>query len=66
MTIEIVNVMKASGYGSDTNQGRTGVAADIGRFQLGSAIDGTSDIVALCVQSLSSGAEVYHASLGWR
>lgn len=56
----------ASGFASDTNQVRGGIAADIGRFQLGSAIDGTSDILALCVQNLAAGTEVYHASLGWR
>jgi len=65
-TISAEGTVLSSGYGSDTNQNRAGVTADLGRFQLGSLIDGTSDIVVLAVQNLASGTETYHASLGWR
>ena len=65
-TVSAEGTLLASGYAADTAQSKSEIAAEIGRFQLGSFIDGTSDIVVLAIQNLSSGAETYHASLSWR
>lgn len=65
-TITAEGTVLASGYASDTVQNRAGVGPQLSDFQLGSAIDGTSDVLVLAVTNLSAGAETYHAMLGWR